>query len=66
MMSSHVDHAETVSQWRIDAGQDNPAGPLFSHGLYAEADIVSEAAASVFQDASSSTGCTVGHTTLCC
>src|SRR5690242_19551468 len=33
---------QQVSKWRNEACEDNPAGPLYSHGIYAEADIVSE------------------------
>jgi hypothetical protein len=33
--------AELVEQWR-DGAQDNPAGPLFAAGIFAEADITSD------------------------
>jgi hypothetical protein len=32
--------AELVARWRDMAGQDNPAGPLFTAGEFAESDIV--------------------------
>jgi Family of unknown function (DUF6229) len=35
--------AELVAQWR-DHGDDNPAGPLFAAGEFAEADIVNSTA----------------------
>jgi hypothetical protein len=31
-----------VAQWRLQADTENPAGPLFAGGAYAEADIVCE------------------------
>ena len=34
-----TDNAELVAQWRNDE-QDNPAGPLFTAGEFAEDDIV--------------------------
>jgi Family of unknown function (DUF6229) len=30
---------ELVASWRNGDGQDNPAGPLFASGVFAEADI---------------------------
>jgi Family of unknown function (DUF6229) len=30
---------ELVARWRKGGGQDNPAGPLFASGAFAEADI---------------------------
>jgi Family of unknown function (DUF6229) len=32
---------DQISQWRTDAGEGNPAGPLYSSGKFAEADIAS-------------------------
>jgi hypothetical protein len=32
-----------AGRWREEAGSDNPAGPLFTAGAYAPADIVSAA-----------------------
>ena len=57
--------ADVVSEWRNEAGEDNPAGPLYSHGIYAEADIVSEASDLTGRPCGS-TGCTGSRTTLCC
>ena len=39
-MNDTLDGAGLVEQWRNDGGQDNPAGPLFAAGEFAEADIV--------------------------
>jgi hypothetical protein len=30
----------TVEQWRTTAGADNPAGPLYAFGAFAESEIV--------------------------
>ena len=38
-MNDTLDAAELVAQWR-NGEQDNPAGPLFAAGEFAEADIV--------------------------
>ena len=38
-MNDTLDAAELVAQWR-DGDQNNPAGPLFAAGEFAEADIV--------------------------
>ena len=38
-MNDTSDAAELVAQWR-NQEQDNPAGPLFAAGEFAEADIV--------------------------
>jgi hypothetical protein len=39
-MNDTSDRAELVEQWRNDGEKDNPAGPLFAAGEFAEADIV--------------------------
>ncbi len=39
-MNDIQDGAELVAQWRTQGNQDNPAGPLFAAGEFAEADIV--------------------------
>lgn len=36
---------ELIAHWRNAAGQDNPAGPLFIAGEFAEADIVNSVGA---------------------
>jgi hypothetical protein len=38
-MNDTLDAADLVAQWR-NGEQDNPAGPLFAAGEFAEADIV--------------------------
>lgn len=38
-MNDTLDGAELVAQWR-NGEQDNPAGPLFAAGEFAEAEIV--------------------------
>jgi hypothetical protein len=42
-MSDTSDRAELVAQWR-NGEQDNPAGPLFAAGEFAEADILNATA----------------------
>ncbi len=42
-MNTTLSGAELVSLWRNGA-QDNPAGPLFASGEFAEADIVNATA----------------------
>ena len=39
-MNDKLDGMELVAQWRNQVEQDNPAGPLFAAGEFAEADIV--------------------------
>lgn len=39
-MKETSDAAKLVEQWRNVGVQDNPAGPLFAAGDFAEADIV--------------------------
>jgi hypothetical protein len=34
---------EQINNWRNQAGEDSPAGPLFVSGQFAESDIVSSA-----------------------
>ena len=38
-MNDNLNSEELVAQWRTNE-QDNPAGPLFAAGEFAEADIV--------------------------
>ncbi|CAD0312711.1 DUF6229 family protein [Xanthomonas hortorum] len=54
---------DLVEYWRSHAGDDNPAGPLFISGAYAEADIGCEAAAVTEQ---CGTICTGSATFQCC
>ena len=39
-MNDKLNGAELVAQWRNNVEQDNPAGPLFAAGEFAEVDIV--------------------------
>jgi len=39
-LNDSFDGAELVAQWRNHENQDNPAGPLFAAGEFAEDDIV--------------------------
>jgi len=39
-MNETSENTELVERWRNDGEKDNPAGPLFAAGEYAEADIV--------------------------
>ena len=54
--------AELVEQWRTLEEQDNPAGPLYAAGEFAEADIVN--AASEFVTRCSGCSCSAGRP--CC
>ncbi len=54
--------ARTVEHWRISAGADNPAGPLFASGAFAESDII-EAETSYTGHVSI---CSASHTISCC
>lgn len=59
----NVETAErTIAQWRTSAGADNPAGPLFASGAFAESDII--------EAETSYTGvcslCSASHTIACC
>ena len=61
-MNDTLDGAELVAQWRNHGEQDNPAGPLFAAGEFAEADIVN--ATSDF--ATCGTYCTGSVRVQCC
>jgi hypothetical protein len=43
-MNDTSNAAELVAQWRDHGEHDNPAGPLFATGEFAEADIVNSTA----------------------
>lgn len=55
------DH-DQVAAWRSEAGEHNPAGPLFIGGEFAEADISGDIAAATFL----TSGCTGCGTIQCC
>jgi hypothetical protein len=52
----------TVEQWRTTAGPDNPAGPLYASGAFAESDII-EAETSYTGHCSA---CSASRTLVCC
>ena len=54
-MNDTLDGAVLVTQWRNHENQNNPAGPLFAAGEFAEADIVN-ATAEFWTRCSSCTG----------
>lgn len=60
-MPTLIDHTEDLAaRWRTDAGDDNPAGPLFSTP-YAEADLVQPIVL-----ARTCSWCTASTTAHCC
>jgi Family of unknown function (DUF6229) len=61
-MNDSLNGAELVAQWRDHENQDNPAGPLFAAGEFAEADIVNAAA----EYWTCGTACSGSVTRLCC
>ena len=61
-MNDTSDGVELVAQWRNHGEQDNPAGPLFAAGEFAEADIVN-ATSEVYTWCS---GCSGSYTRACC
>lgn len=61
-MNDTLRGAELVAQWRNWEHQDNPAGPLFAAGEFAESDIVN-ATAEFWTRCSSCTGSSPVH---CC
>lgn len=54
---------DTSARWRHQADLDNPAGPLFSGGRNAEADIVCETGTISGRCGSA---CTGSRTNVCC
>jgi Family of unknown function (DUF6229) len=61
-MNNTSDAAELVAQWRNHENQNNPAGPLFAAGEFAEADIVNATAEFVTRCSS----CTGSSPVFCC
>ena len=61
-MNNTSDDAELVAQWRDQGNQNNPAGPLFAAGEFAEADIVNATA----EYWTCGTACSGSITRLCC
>ena len=59
-------HDNTAS-WRLEAGSDNPAGPLFTSGDFAAADIACEASeATLHCTGGCGTDCSGSGTSNCC
>jgi len=54
---------ETSARWRTEADLGNPAGPLFSGGDHAAADIVCETGTT---SGYCGTACTFSRTQVCC
>lgn len=54
---------QEVAAWRRSAGADNPAGPLFSGGEFAEAEIV---LATIGGSGRCGTACSASATRHCC
>jgi len=52
-----------VANWRTSADGDNPAGPLYASGVYAEADMV---VAGWPESGRCGTACTYSRTRQCC
>ncbi|MGH8033557.1 MAG: DUF6229 family protein [Luteimonas sp.] len=66
-MNDAMHDANVVAQWRNNADADNPAGPLFVSGEYAEADIVSEKVReTMFTFCGCGTACTGSQNLQCC
>jgi hypothetical protein len=61
-MNDRSDSAELVAQWRDQGNQNNPAGPLFAAGEFAEADIVNATA----EYWTCGTACSGSFTRQCC
>jgi len=61
-MNDTSDAAELVAQWRDHENTDNPAGPLFASGEFAEADIVNASA----EYWTCGTACSGSITRFCC
>jgi Family of unknown function (DUF6229) len=55
--------AVLVASWRTSADGDNPAGPLYASGVYAEADMV---VAGWPESGRCGTACTYSRTRQCC
>jgi hypothetical protein len=60
-MNKTLSSAELVALWRNGGEQENPAGPLFAAGDYAEADITTSDCISTC-----GTACSGSRTRYCC
>jgi Family of unknown function (DUF6229) len=62
IMSNTSNGAKLVAQWRNGGGHNNPAGPLFAAGEFAQADIINAG----FGPTTSYSICTGSDTISCC
>jgi len=60
-MNATLNGAELVARWRNGGGHNNPAGPLFASGEFAEADIVNATA-----EITRCSGCSGSEYMPCC
>ncbi|MFC4764378.1 DUF6229 family protein [Dyella koreensis] len=60
-----MENADRIAQLRNEADEHNPAGPLFTGGQFAEAEITSEMS-SLTTFGGCGTACTGSHTRYCC
>lgn len=54
---------QVVQRWRTDASSDNPAGPLFTSGVFTVADLIDP---DIIQDTHPCSSCTASTTHYCC
>ncbi len=59
-----MEHQALIENWRDEADMENPAGPLFAGGDYAEADIVGRSETGI--SLVCGTVCTGHSTKVCC
>lgn len=52
----------TADEWRVTAGPDNPAGPLYASGSFAESDIIGACIVTTGECSL----CSASHTLECC
>jgi hypothetical protein len=60
-MNDTFEGVELVAQWRDQGNQNNPAGPLFAAGEFAEADIINTT-----PGLTCGTACSGSFTRQCC
>jgi len=64
MVVETLDRAdEIVARWRRSADADNPAGPLYAGGRYAEADLLQKTG---WPSGHCGTACSGSRTRYCC
>lgn len=63
-MSDLSEGMTTAAQWRKNALADNPAGPLYVSGDYAEAEIIGDDAAAA--SCVTASECTGSRCSFCC